>query len=192
MRVVRSTGAANAIGVSRSTLDRGGHFGQARRTLAKTGIVTIGMIAARSLGGLLVAACVLVASASSAQTVTDSDTERSRRAYALAGDMMSPFCPGRTLADCPSPNAAAWREEIRLWVDAGTPDAVIRARLQARMPGTDLAAGPRGPLGWALPGLILLAGLGILVAALRRVTRAAWEPDLDPELEAELLRELRD
>ena len=106
--------------------------------------------------------------------------------------MMSPFCPGRTLADCPSPNAAAWREEIRLWVDAGTPDAVIRARLQARMPGTDLTAVPRGPLGWALPGLILLAGLGILVAALRRVTRPAAEPDVDPELEAELLRELRD
>ena len=150
------------------------------------------MIAARSLGPLLVAACLVLASASSAETVSGSDTERSQRAYALAGDMMSPFCPGRTLADCPSPNAAAWREEIRGWVDAGQPDAEIRARLQARVPETDLSALPRGPLGWALPGLILFAGLVILTAALRRVTAAKGEPDLDPELEAELLQELRD
>ncbi len=150
------------------------------------------MIVARSLGALFVAACVVLASVSFAQTVTGSDTERSRRAYALAGDMMSPFCPGRTLADCPSPNAAAWREEIRAWVDAGLPDAEIRARLQARIPEGDLSALPRGPLGWLLPGLILLSGLVILTAALRRVTRASREPDLDPELEAELLQELRD
>ncbi len=154
------------------------------------------MIAARSLGPLLVAACMLLASASFAQTVTGSDTERSRRAYALAGDMMSPFCPGRTLTDCPSPNAAAWREEIRAWVDAGLPDAEIRTRLQARIPEKDLSAVPRGVFGWALPGLILLAGLVILAAALRRVTAAkgepGLEPDLDPELEAELLQELRD
>ncbi len=169
-----------------------GHVGQPRRIPAKTGIVRLEMIAARSLGALLVVACMVLGSVSSAQTVSGSDTERSRRAYALGGDLMSPFCPGRTLTDCPSPNAAAWREEIRAWVDAGVSDAEIRARLQARIPETDLSAVPRGPLGWVLPGLILLAGLGILTAALRRVTRAAGEPELDPELEAELRLELRD
>ena len=103
---------------------------------------------------------------------------------------MSPFCPGRTLADCPSPDAAVWRADIRTWMNAGLPDAEIRTRLQARMPEQNLSALPRGPLGWLVPSLILVAGLGILTAALRRVTAASDEPELDPDLEEKLLSEL--
>ena len=33
-------------------------------------------------------------------------------AYELSGEMMSPFCPGRTLADCPSPQA----DSLRMWI----------------------------------------------------------------------------
>ena len=144
----------------------------------------------RALHLLAWAACLLLASATAAQTETESATERSRRSLAVAGALMSPFCPGRTLADCPSPNAAAWREEIRAWVDAGVPEAEIRQRLQARIPDQDLSAVPRGPFGWALPSLILLLGLGVLYLALRRVTADHPEPEIDPELEEKLLREL--
>lgn len=148
------------------------------------------MLRLASLGLLSLAACLLLASAGAAQTEDTSPTERSRRALALAGDLMSPFCPGRTLADCPSPDAAVWREDIRTWMNAGVPDSEIRARLQARMPEQDLSALPGGPLGWMVPILILVAGLGILYAALRRVTAASGEPELDPELEEKLLNEL--
>ncbi len=141
---------------------------------------------------LAFAACMLLASVGAAQTQAESATERSRRALALAGDLMSPFCPGRTLADCPSPNAGAWREEIRGWVEDGVPEAEIRRRLEARMPDRDLSPLPRGLLGWAVPLLILLAGLGILLIALRRVTAPAGEAALDPEVEAKLLRELEE
>ena len=32
--------------------------------------------------------------------------------YDVANELMSPFCPGRTLADCPSPDAAS----LRMWI----------------------------------------------------------------------------
>ena len=60
----------------------------------------------------------------------------SRRARGLADELMSPFCPGRTLSDCPSPNASAVREEIRAWVHEGHTDAEIRERLRARFGDT--------------------------------------------------------
>ncbi len=132
---------------------------------------------------------VLVAVSAAAQADVDR-TEQSRRAYALSGELMSPFCPGRTLADCPSPNAAVWREEIRVWIQAGLGEDEIRRRLQART-SLDLSSLPRSPLGWALPAAILVGGLGVLVLALRRVVApAASPPALDPQREAELLREL--
>ena len=33
-------------------------------------------------------------------------------AYELSHEIMSPFCPGRSLADCPSPQA----ESLRAWI----------------------------------------------------------------------------
>lgn len=137
---------------------------------------------------LLLAGCLLLAPAAPAQDPGGSQAERSRRALALSGELMSPFCPGRTLADCPSAEAGVWREEIRTWINAGVPEAEIRRRLQARMPESDLSGLPRGPLGWVLPVGIVLGGLGLLLLALRRVTEP--RDDVDPELEAQLLAEL--
>ncbi len=90
----------------------------------------------------------------------------SRQANALARGTMSPFCPGRTLADCPSPNAQAWRNDIRTWLDEGVPAAEIRRRLQARHPEADLSGGMTdswsGWLPWAVGGAALLILLGII------------------------------
>ncbi len=118
-------------------------------------------------------------------------TERSRRARALAGQLMSPFCPGRTLEDCPSPNAAAWREEIRGWIQAGVTEDEVVSRLQART-STDLASVPRSPLGWTVPVAILLGGLLVLVWALRRVVATAPPVEIDEGLREELSRELEE
>lgn len=90
----------------------------------------------------------------------------SRQANALARGTMSPFCPGRTLADCPSPNAQAWRNDIRTWLNEGVPAAEIRRRLQARHPEADLSGGMTdswsGWLPWAVGGAALLVLLGII------------------------------
>ena len=121
--------------------------------------------------------------------------EDARRAHALARDLMSPYCPGRTLADCPSPDAAALRAEIRGLLRAGLDETGVRARLEERF-GDAVIGVPRGVLGWTLPGLVLLAGAGVLVFVLRRISGGEGGsdpgPSDDPELDEELERELRD
>jgi cytochrome c-type biogenesis protein CcmH/NrfF len=98
-----------------------------------------------------------------------------RRARSLADELMSPFCPGRTLSDCPGPNAAAVREEIRTWVAQGRSNGEIRAQLEERY-GDQLAGEPQSAWGRALPlGAVVLLALAFGVG-LRRVIAREGEP----------------
>ena len=119
------------------------------------------------------------------------DAELSQQAHRIARDVMSPFCPGRTLADCPSPDALVVREEIRAKLSAGVDEATVRAELFQRF-GDAVVGVPRGALGWALPILLLLAGVAVLVQVLRRLSAPAPQPPAMPaDLEAELDRDLK-
>jgi cytochrome c-type biogenesis protein CcmH len=123
----------------------------------------------------------------------DSVVDRGREAYALSRELMSPYCPGRTLADCPSPNAAALREEIRDQLAAGATIDEVRGDLERRF-GDQVRAVPRGPLVWGIPILVLLAGAIALAVALRRLSRpqGGQAEAISPELEREIERELRE
>ncbi len=55
----------------------------------------------------------------------------SRRAQKLADDLKSPFCPGKTLKTCTSPNAAKLRREIQDMVKRGMSDADIIYQLKS-------------------------------------------------------------
>lgn len=124
-----------------------------------------------------------------------------RRAVALARNIASPFCPGRSLDACPSPRAAQWRRDIHAWTAAGASDQQVRSRLQSRVPGFDLDAHPLGAKGWLLPagaaGIATLVLLAALPRLLRRRRDATPEPsgadgasrdDLDERLDQELKR----
>ena len=50
-----------------------------------------------------------------------------RRAQRLADDLKSPFCPGKTLKTCTSPNAAVVRRDIQEMVLKGMSDEAIVA-----------------------------------------------------------------
>jgi cytochrome c-type biogenesis protein CcmH/NrfF len=117
----------------------------------------------------------------------------------LERELMSPYCPGRSLVECPSPQAT----ELRLWIaaqeEAGVPRATVEARLFEEF-GEQLRHGPPAE-GWGLwayltPALALLAGGAGVVVFLRRQQRsaaplAAPAPALvDPELAREVDREL--
>lgn len=120
--------------------------------------------------------------------------------YALSSELMSPYCPGRALPDCPSPQAT----ELRRWIvdqarDGRTKDEVM-SELLARF-GEQMLQRPRaqgfGLAAYAIPGFGMLAGLGLLTFFLRR-QRAATAPwplppptPVDADLEREVDEEFR-
>ncbi len=119
-------------------------------------------------------------------------------AYALSHDLMSPFCPGRTLSACSSPQA----ESLRMWVivqeASGRSREDVEAELFERY-GDVLRPAPRatgfGLAAYVFPVVAFVAG-GIVVAVfLRRQTRAVAKSEppslaFDPELERAIDQEL--
>jgi cytochrome c-type biogenesis protein CcmH len=117
--------------------------------------------------------------------------------YEMWNDLMSPFCPGRTLADCPSEKA----EELRSWIvdqeAVGRSAEEVHAEVlaafgdvvrQAPVPtGLGLAA-------YVIPILLFLAGGGLVAVFLRRQTRTSTRSApvvaVDPELQRELDEEI--
>ncbi|MCH7644906.1 MAG: cytochrome c-type biogenesis protein CcmH [Myxococcales bacterium] len=119
-------------------------------------------------------------------------------AYKLPHDLMSPFCPGRTIADCSSPQA----ESLRMWLivqeASGRSREDVEAELYERY-GDVLRPAPRargfGLTAYVFPVVVFLAGGVVVAVFLRRQTRAAatHEPSSqpsDPELERIIDQEL--
>jgi len=122
----------------------------------------------------------------------DVEIARARAAHELSRELMSPYCPGRTLADCPSPDAGAVRDEIREALRGGESVDSIRSRIESRF-GAQVIGVPTTLLGWLLPIVALAAGALVLVLALRRaVSRDGALPRVSSEVAARLEQELRD
>ena len=89
-------------------------------------------------------------------------------AYEVWHDTMSPYCPGRTLAECPSPQA----DELRLWILDQASAGVTREEVEQAMFlefGDQILTAPRAE-GWGLAayviplvGFVLGGGIVILV-----------------------------
>jgi cytochrome c-type biogenesis protein CcmH/NrfF len=129
--------------------------------------------------------------ASACMPANDPETVRARQANELSRNLMSPFCPGRTLADCGSPDAAVVRDEIRASLRAGESPDAIQKRIETRF-GEHVIGVPQQGIGWALPISVLLIGALLAgIALLRMVQRPrATQPAIPPEVERELAREL--
>lgn len=83
----------------------------------------------------------------------------------LSRELMSPFCPGKLLADCTSPNAGELREVIAGRLTAGETVAAVKADL-VRQYGKEILGAPPaegvGWLAWIVPGLLgLVSAVGI-------------------------------
>ena len=105
--------------------------------------------------------------------------EPPRWAYQMPHSLMSPFCPGRTLAECSSPQA----DQLRLWIlvqaGAGAPKEEIEEALLERF-GDKILSAPRaegwGITAYALPiGGFLLGGVAVAMV-LRRMARSESDP----------------
>ena len=114
----------------------------------------------------------------------------------VAGDMvhqvMSPFCPGKVLSDCPSPQAAEWRVEMHRWADEGANEAEIMSRLQARAPGFDLIRRPAPESTDAVPIAAFIAASIVLLFAVRRLVRRSRPGSFDDEESADYDERLDD
>jgi len=99
--------------------------------------------------------------------------------YQLAHDLMSPFCPGRTLAACTSPQAAELRQWILLQESAGATREEVVANLQARF-GDVIKSEPNaegwGLAAWLLPIGALVIGAGLVALVLTRMTARGATP----------------
>ncbi|MGH2748258.1 MAG: cytochrome c-type biogenesis protein [Actinomycetota bacterium] len=116
-------------------------------------------------GLLSVVATLLVAVASGAHAAPE-DT-----ANWVARNIMSPYCPGVTLHDCPSAEAITLRTRIEGWAEDGMSRATIMDRLVDEFGPSIRAAPPAegaGLLAWVLPGLAVIAGGTIAFLAARR------------------------
>lgn len=121
---------------------------------------------------ILLVLVVMQAGASAAPLPSD-------QAWELARTVMSPYCPGMTLATCPSPAAAELRDEIARRFEEGESREVIVNALTDRF-GDGIRGVPRtsglGLLAWSMPGALAL-GLLVIVA---RVWRGSAQGADDP------------
>lgn len=159
----------------------------------------------KALAWTAAALLVVALGAPSSHAQGQEDLELARRARQLSGQIMSPFCLNRTLADCPSPDAAVQRDRIRTWMESGLTDDEIRSNLEREFGRVMASRGleptlspvPRGTSVWLLPTLLLVGGSLLLALVLSRVQRGKvtsvdvsgdrmrmLERELDAELEA--------
>jgi len=94
-------------------------------------------------------------------------------AYGIANELLSPYCPGRTLAECPSPQAGELRAWISVQAAAGRTREDVVEELYERF-GDQIRPTPKvegfGVTAYALPIVAFLLGGVLVVVALRRMT----------------------
>lgn len=106
----------------------------------------------------------------------------------VAGRMMSPFCPGLTLEECPSDQAARVRAEIDEMVRRGDTNEEIDRWIVGNF-GEVALARPGSSLAWVAPPLLALAGAGAVALILRRKVRPAPEDPVELSPDDEMLFE---
>ena len=115
-------------------------------------------------------------------------------ANAVAQEVMSPYCPGVTLHDCPSSSAQEMRTEIVAWAEDGMTKEQILERLEAEFGPSIRAvppAGGSGLLAWLLPALAVVGGAVLAVVLARRWARREPAPVVPVAASAEAGARLR-
>ncbi len=122
-----------------------------------------------------------------------------RQATTLYQQVFSPFCPGRSLNDCPSSKAAELKDQMRSELEAGKAPEVILNEVFQKF-GDEYRAVPRfsgvGMFVWIAP--IAFVALGLMVAVgvslrRKRASPSAGVPagsSLSPEEEKKIQEEL--
>lgn len=115
----------------------------------------------------------------------------------LFDELLSPFCPGLTLKNCPSPAADSLRRSIRSHLDQGESIEAVKAALVEAYGETILGAPPATGFNlvlWVLPWLSVAAGGTVLALLIVRRRRRREPPSdtrrIDPTVSSEEERRL--
>ena len=98
----------------------------------------------------------------------------------VSEQIMSPYCPGVTLHDCPSDAAVALRDRIEAMAEQGMGRAEIITVLEQEYGESIRAVPPASGTGlgaWLLPGLAAVGGAAAGWLLLRRWVRIPARPD---------------
>lgn len=113
---------------------------------------------AKRIGLFVTVAVAMTTAPSHAQR---SGEELNRKAYEIYQQVFSPFCPGRSLNDCPSSKAHDLKVEIRQQLEQGEAPDVVLERVFQRF-GDQYRAVPQytgfGKLVWWAPLSFLMVG----------------------------------
>ncbi|MEZ4381634.1 MAG: cytochrome c-type biogenesis protein CcmH [Nannocystaceae bacterium] len=95
----------------------------------------------------------------------------------LSHDLMSPYCPGRTIATCPSPQARKLENEMLVKAEAGMSREEIESELVARFPDIQGYVGrPEILWGTAVAAILAIAALALAARRWIRQGRDAGLP----------------
>ena len=123
------------------------------------------------------------------------DPAQELEAAAVFESVLSPFCPGRLLRDCPSTAAHELKDKIRTMIVEGKSRAEIETYLFALYGDTIRSVPPKhgfGNVAWWGPAVFVLIGAGILGVWLRSKKTGTEPPpqEITPEMKARLDRHL--
>lgn len=136
--------------------------------------------------------CVMSQGAQADERSQALDSEATR----LYQQVFSPFCPGRSLNDCPSSKAAELKDEMRAQLEAGKSGEEVLQGVFQRF-GDQYRAVPKfagvGILVWLVPAGFVVVGLLIAVSlSMRKRRSAAVETSSSPHISEEDERRIQE
>lgn len=130
------------------------------------------------LTALLMTLCLSVGTVAMAQDLSEGQVARIRKE--VSNEIMSPFCPGKNLDMCTSPNAAAVRRDIQDMARAGKDKAQIKKAILAQYGEEFKVIEPPAEDDALLLAMIfggLIAAISLLVFITRRKKRSTTTTD---------------
>ena len=137
-------------------------------------LVTFSLLVCLILGGGLAPTAQATVQATEGARVQYTPEELEETFQSLQTSIMSPYCQGLTLADCPTSGAVALRQRVHTWLEEGRSADWIVDELAGEY-GEWIRSAPEfsgfGLLAWLAPGAALILGAVWIGGYMRRNTK---------------------
>lgn len=118
-----------------------------------------------------------------------------RQSQEIIDTTMSPFCPGRTISACPSPDAKKLRDQIHDWFEQGYSATAVKNQLRT-LYGDSVLGVPNTKgfdlLAWLSPVLFTGLGLCLIYLLLYRAKTSKTPKVKELSVDTEFVKELED